>query len=198
MKTSLGTSLAAVATFALFGFSGCSKPPASPAAEVQAGELKLANGHLIQNGASNRFTGFMIEKYSGGQLKSRSSVSNGLLWGLSEGWHSNGQLQVREEFRAGLSEGLRVKWETNGAKLSEATTLGGKLNGSFRRWHPNGVLAEEVEMKDDQPDGRARAWYPSGALKAEMRTARGNVVEQKRWADGDVPASALARATESP
>lgn len=197
MKTRFAAPFAAT-ILALVGLSGCSKPPASPVVEAPAGELQLTNGRLVQFGQSNYFTGFMVEKYPDGQLKSRSSVSNGVLWGWSEGWHTNGQLQVREQFQAGLSEGLRAKWETNGAKLSEATTVAGKLTGPFRRWHPNGVLAEEVEMKDDQPNGRARAWYPSGSLKAEMRMAKGSVVEQKHWADGEAPATALAAINKAP
>jgi len=179
---------------ALLGFSGCKKPQAVAVIEANASELKLTNGHLVRIGQTNYFTGLMVERYAGGALKSRSSISNGVMSGTSEGWFTNGVLQVREEFRAGVSEGVRTKWDLNAAKVSEATIAGGKLNGPFRRWHPNGVLAEEVEMKNDKPEGRARAWYPSGALKTEMRMAAGKVVEQKQWNDGEAPAQTVASA----
>lgn len=191
-------SIGAVAvTVALLGFSACSKAPTIQTAEALASELHLTNGHLSQIGHSNYFTGLMIEKYAGGRLQSRCSVSNGVLWGLSEGWHTNGQLQVQENFRDGLADGLRTKWEINGVKLSEATIAGGKLNGRFRRWYTNGILAEEVEMKADKPHGLARAWYPTGSPKAEMRMADGSVVQQKRWEDSELPAAGLASSTRA-
>jgi antitoxin component YwqK of YwqJK toxin-antitoxin module len=187
--------------FAIIGplaMAACSRKTAPRnSVEISADALRLTNGVLVQVGTTNIFTGVMAEKYPGGELRSRSSISNGVLWGVSEGWHTNGQLQVREQFRAGIAEGLRTKWETNGAKISEAMIAGGKLNGPFRRWHRNGVLAEEVKMKNGQPDGLARAWYPSGCPKAEMRMAAGSILEQKRWADGELPAAMMASAAAS-
>ncbi|MDX1951029.1 MAG: toxin-antitoxin system YwqK family antitoxin [Verrucomicrobiota bacterium] len=172
-----------VAILALVGLSACSKKSAPPTVEILLTDLVQTNGRLFKIGDSNYFTGVMIEKFPDGQLKSRSSVSNGVLWGLSEGWHTNGQLQVRETFLDGKSEGLRSKWDFNGVKISEATIVGGKLNGLFRRWHTNGILADEVVMTNDQPNGLARAWYPSGAPKAEIQLANGDILHQKRWDD---------------
>ncbi len=182
---------------AFLGLSACNRQPAPPLAaappEVPLAELKLTNGQLFQVGHTSPFTGQMLESYAGGQAKSRSAISNGVMWGLSEGWHTNGQLQVREHFRSGVSDGLRTKWDTNGLKLSEAQIVAGQLNGLFLRWHPNGVLAEQVEMKHGQPDGLARSWHPSGSLKSEVRMAAGKVVEQRSWSDGEANEPTLAR-----
>lgn len=180
------------------GLSGCSRhEEAAVHPEPQPtllSDLRLTNGCLHQIGQSDAFSGYMVEKYPDGSLKSRSVVSNGVLWGLSEGWHTNGNLQVREFFASGVSDGVRTKWETNGVKLSEAVIVGGKLNGPFRRWHSNGSLSEQVDMKDGIPDRVARTWYPSGCPKAEMRMVSGRIVEQKNWADGDLPAALFTAA----
>ena len=40
--------------------------------------------------ADHAVHGNMVEYYAPGRLQSRSVVSNGLLHGLSEGWHTNG------------------------------------------------------------------------------------------------------------
>ena len=121
------------------------------------------------------------------RLQSRSVVSNGVLHGLSEGWHTNGVRQVAEYFVSGVSEGVRVKWYPDGAKLSEAAIAGGKLNGTFRRWHENGRLAEQIELRADQPHGESVAYHPSGFLKTRLRMDRGQLVTTESFKDGEVP-----------
>ena len=160
------------------------KPPA-PLPEVQRTLLTLLEGRLHLVGATNAFTGWMIETNAQGGLRSRSSISNGLLEGASEGYHTNGQRQVLEHFRAGTSHGPRTKWYPNGRKASETQVADGKLEGLFVRWAEDGSLAEEIPMKDGQPDGLSRSYYPSGCVKAEALMKGGKLVEQHFWPDGE-------------
>ena len=166
------------------------RPQTGPATEALRGQLTLRDGRLYAAGEGDPFTGSMIERRPDGTLQARSSLSNGLLEGLSEGWHTNGQRQVLESFHAGVSDGLRTKWHPNGQKLSEATIKSGKIEGLFRRWDETGALSEEITMRDGKPDGRSRAFYPSGSLKAEARMQQGNLIEQHFWKDGERPVSA--------
>jgi len=169
---------------------------AAPAPEVLRAELRPQAGRLYRAGREQvAFTGWMIERYESGVLKSRSRIVEGLLEGVSEGWHPNGQMQVREHFQAGVSHGLRTKWHENGVKQSEGTVVEGKLQGVFRRWHENGKLAEEMELNGDTPEGLARSFYPSGFLKAQARLKEGQVTEQKFWKDGERHAGSAAEAT---
>jgi antitoxin component YwqK of YwqJK toxin-antitoxin module len=154
--------------------------------ELARTDLVLREGRLCKNASAAPFTGWMVEFYENHGLKSRSAISNGLLHGLSEGWHTNGRMQIREEFKMGVSQGLRTKWYPSGAKLSEVPVADGKLHGTFRRWHENGSLAEQVAMQKGQPEGSSWAYYPSGFLKARARMSQGKLVEQKYWADGEV------------
>ncbi len=163
------------------------KPPT--VTEVLSSELTRREGLLYQGDMKKPFTGVMLEKYAGGGLKSRSTVHDGFLDGLSEGRHTNGQVQVREFFKKGVSHGLREKWSENGVKLSAGPIVEGKHEGIFRRWHENGALAEEVTMRQGEPDGLSRSFYPSGFLKAQVTLKSGKVVEQKSWADGEVKES---------
>jgi antitoxin component YwqK of YwqJK toxin-antitoxin module len=148
-------------------------------------ELALRNGKLFQEGQGSPFTGHMVENYPSGQLKSKSSVIDGVLNGPSEGWHTNGQMQVREIFKNGISDGVRKTWFENGKQATETTIVNGKLNGPFRKWHENGQLAEQMDMKDGQADGIALSYFPSGFLKARVRLEAGKVLEQKFWKDGE-------------
>ena len=163
-------------------------PPPPPPAEVLRKDLTLRDGRFYQSGATNPFSGIVVELYQDGKTLARSSVSNGLLNGVSEGWHTNGQRQIIEHFKDGVSDGLRLKWFENGTNQSEAAIIQGKIEGTFRRWHENGQLAEQIEMKDGKPDGVALAYYPSGFLKARTRVEGGKTIDQKTWEDGQLKA----------
>lgn len=156
-------------------------------------ELQLRDGRLHRLAETNAFTGWMVEHYEDGALRSRSALSNGLLHGLSEGWHTNGQLQVTETFREGVSHGLRSKWHPSGSKLSEGQIVDGKFNGVFRKWHENGVLAEQLEFVNGQPAGLSLAYFPSGSLKARVTLKAGQVAEQQFWKDGESNELVVAR-----
>lgn len=153
-------------------------PPPAPLREVSRTDLTRTNDRLQVPGESQAFTGWMLDRYPDGTLRSKSAVSNGLLQGVSEGWHTNGTIQIREFFVDGVSHGLRTKWSPEGTRISEATVEHGKIQGMFRRWHTNGSLAEEVSMKDDQPDGVAQAFHPDGTLKTRVTLRNGTVVKQ--------------------
>ncbi len=153
--------------------------------EVARTNLVLVEGRLRQTGGPIPFAGFMVEHYADGTLRSRSTISNGLLHGLSQGWHTNAQLQVSEHFQQGISHGLRTKWYPAGAKQSEATIVDGKLNGPFRQWHENGALSQQVDFADDQPKGLSLAYFPSRYLKARVVMQDGQPIEQEFWKDGE-------------
>jgi antitoxin component YwqK of YwqJK toxin-antitoxin module len=157
-----------------------------PPREVPVSELTLREGRSYWKDDTTPFTGIITETYQGGGPKSRSVLSNGLMHGVSEGWHTNGVLQVREHFVEGISHGLREKWFPSGAKISEANIKSGKLDGRFRSWHENGSPAEEITMKDGQPDGLSMAYHPDGSLKAKATLQDGKVIEQQFWKPGEL------------
>jgi antitoxin component YwqK of YwqJK toxin-antitoxin module len=159
------------------------QPP--PPLEVPRTELALRNGLLYRNNEPLPFTGSMIELHTNGALKSRSSVAEGLLEGISQGWYTNGVLQVRENFQHGVSHGRRTKWHENGKLMSEGTIDRGQHHGLFRRWHENGQLAEEVTLVHGKADGLSRSYHPSGCLKARVVLKMGEVIEREFWNDGE-------------
>jgi antitoxin component YwqK of YwqJK toxin-antitoxin module len=162
------------------------KPVPEAPPEVLASELARREGRLYHGNQKHPFSGVMLERYAGGGLKSRSVVHNGVLDGLSEGWHTNGQFQVREFFKQGVAHGRREKWHENGSKMSAGEIVEGKHEGVFRRWHENGTLAEELTLRRGEPDGLARTFYPSGFLQAQVTLKNGAVLEKKSWADGEL------------
>ena len=173
--------LAALAVAAVFFLNRSSPAPA----EVDRAALVSIDGRLHQAGQPGPFSGWMIERYPKGALKSRSALVEGRLHGVAEGWHENGQLEVREFFDQGVSHGLRVRWYSDGQKMSETEIVHGVPHGLFRRWHENGALSEEIRMRDGQPDGLALSFHPDGSLKSKAKPAGGKVLEQQFWNIGE-------------
>jgi antitoxin component YwqK of YwqJK toxin-antitoxin module len=161
---------------------------------VRTMEVEQQAGRLVRKGTTEVFSGWLTEAYASGILRSRSFVSNGILHGLSEGWHTNGVPQVRESFVNGRSEGTVTKWSIDGSVHSVATTQAGVLEGRFQRWHTNGTLAEEMEMRRGEPHGTARSWYPSGNPKAEVVLDAGQVVSRRYWDDATGEQAAVVAA----
>lgn len=163
----------------------------SPTDEVLRSELEWVNGRLCRRPGGPPFHGAMLERYPDGSLRSRSGVVEGLLEGLSQGWHTNGQLAIREHFVAGVSHGPRIQWYPSGSTQSVTTIHHGQHDGTFHRWHDDGTLAERVPLRDGQPEGVSLAFYPSGCVKARVVLHAGQVREQHFWPDGEQPAEAV-------
>ncbi|MEW6157671.1 MAG: hypothetical protein AB1813_09575 [Verrucomicrobiota bacterium] len=185
---------------AIVAFVFFRSPPPQRTGEVEATitELVRREGLLYRPNEPHPFTGYLVERYPSGALKSRSAIQDGLLHGISIGWHTNGQMEVREQFISGVSDGLRTKWYSDGNPLSESTIRKGAHHGTFRRWHENGQIAEQVEMNAGKPDGLSMAWYPSGFLKARTRLVNGQPAQQEFWKDGEAPALAAAEGNVRP
>jgi antitoxin component YwqK of YwqJK toxin-antitoxin module len=164
------------------------KPVTPPRAERLVSELVRQDGGLADPATGRLFTGWLLDRYPDGALRSKSWLSNGVLQGLSEGWYPNGVQEIREHFVAGKSQGSVTRWREDGTMLSEGIAVDGRLEGIFRRWHSNGQLAEEATLRLGVPEGVSRAWYPDGSLRAEVQLDGGTVVRQQFWKAGERPA----------
>lgn len=177
--------LAAVMVLVTYQIRTTSKSGTTPL-EVARTNLVLVEGRLRLNGNKDPFSGVMVEHYPGGQLMSRSGVTNGLLNGISLGYYTNSQIQVEENFRDGVSHGIRKKWYSDGAKESETQIVDGQLNGPFIKWYPNGGISEMAHFENGQPQGESKAFFPSGFLKARMVMEDGKPIDQQFWKDGEM------------
>lgn len=155
--------------------------PVAPPERLRS-ELELRDGVFYLAGTP--FDGFVIERHDNGQLKSRSTVSNGVLQGLSEGWHANGMPQIVETYVAGVSHGIRTKFYESGAKLSSVIVSDGQTQGVFERWFENGFLSERVQLTNGVAHGESLAFHPDGSLKARVQMNQGNVVNHQFWEPG--------------
>lgn len=179
----VGVALICATVLMVFQWQPAPAPQEPPPVERLRHDLVLREGQLFDD--DTPFTGFVVERYGGGELKSRSAVSNGFLEGLSEGWHTNGVIQVREYFVRGVSHGIRTKFYPNGNKLSVAKIVSGTVEGHFERWHENGQLAEVITLSNGVAHGESLAFHPDGSLKARVQLEQGKVVTQDFWKPGE-------------
>jgi antitoxin component YwqK of YwqJK toxin-antitoxin module len=119
----------------------------------------------------------MVEFYPDGTLQSRSAVSNGLLHGVSEGWHTNGVLAITEVFVSGTSHGTRTKWDASSNRIAETTISAGQIHGSHREWYTNGQPALEMSMVDGKAQGLARKWNPDASMAGQWVLSNGVVIQ---------------------
>ena len=153
--------------------------------EIFLSELDRRDGAFYSKGTLNLYTGWVVERYGDGVMKSRTEVMDGRLQGVSEGYYTNGQMQVREYFTNGVSHGLRTKWRIDGSKLSEGTIVAGEFDGVFRKWHENGKLHQRVEMSNGVPHGVSHGWFPSGFLQSRVVMENGKISDREDWKDNE-------------
>ena len=154
-----------------------SKRDTVPPEQVSRNQLVLQQGRLMKTSQTNAFTGLMVEFYPDGTLQSRSVVSNGLLHGVSEGWHTNGVLAITEVFVDGKSHGTRIKWDAASNRIAETTISAGQIHGSHREWYTNGQPALEMSMVDGKAQGLARKWNLDASLAGQWVLSNGVVVQ---------------------
>lgn len=165
---------------------------------VHRQHLEDREGQWFQTGDLRAFTGWMVDTYPDGAVRLRSSLVDGRLHGISEGWSTNGVRELRESFKLGLADGVRTTWYPNGHQRSEGTLVAGLQQGEFRQWHDTGGLAARIKFKNGQPHGLSQAWYPSGCLQAEALMTQGHVAVRHFYQDGEQRVSALLAEASNP
>ncbi len=75
-----------------------------------------------------------VDRHLAGELKSRSTLGDGLFEGVSAGGYAYRVREIREGFRSGISDGGRTQWSPIGLIKSEATIKKGKSTGVYSEW----------------------------------------------------------------
>lgn len=180
-KVSPATWLLAITLSALGGWwiSQQEQPkPVEAERELLLSLIVRSNDMMFASGATNPFTGAVVEYYSNGKLKSKTEVETGKLHGVSHGYFTNGQMQVEEFFTNGVSHGIRKKWHLDGTLLSEGEIIAGQFHGAFKKYHENGKLAQEVMLSNGVPHGISRSWDTNGSVLNTVEMRNGKKVEE--------------------
>ncbi len=114
------------------------------AVDVSKTKKITQNGIEITTYEGNPLTGFLIESYPNGKLKSWITIKDGIANGLWQEWLENGHLRYNAYWKDGKGHGL------------------------WQYFHDNGVLRYEESYLMDIPNGISRTYYNSGKLQNDF------------------------------
>lgn len=117
-----------------------------------------------------------------GNLSDELPMSNGVPHGTARWWRQDGKTLASEHsYKDGLLEGVSRGWHPNGVLASETWYRRGKKHGWEREWNSKGELVWELPYRDGKLHGVARYWKGVAELQAPLRKMPKSV---SFWMDG--------------
>ena len=108
------------------------------------------------------YSGKIFRNFSSGNIRSKGTMKNGKLHGVTLEYWENGQVQFETTHRNGKKNGSDTWYFENGTLLLESTYKDGKENGLFKMYHENGQLKGEVTFKDGKETGVFKQFDKNG------------------------------------
>ncbi|MDN5204758.1 membrane-binding protein [Fulvivirgaceae bacterium BMA10] len=121
-------------------------------------------GHLYYEG--KRYSGYVVEKFEDGMLKSFSSYFKGKLEGVYQSWYPNGRIRELRIYANNHKEGEHVGWWENGKPKFIYHFKGDVYHGSCNEWYPNGDPFKFFNYTNGQEDGPQQMWREDGKFRA--------------------------------
>lgn len=144
--------------------------------------VNKTTSELVRKGPSllrsdTLYSGFTVDYYANGQLKSKTGYFKGLREGKSVkhypdgsllekrdyrdnkkhgnhlGWWPNGNSKFDYHFEKGLQEGLSKEWHNSGQPFRFFTYEKGKEVGSQKMWEDDGTIRANYVVKDNHRYG---------------------------------------------
>ncbi len=134
--------------------------------------LERVNGLLYLGSAP--FSGYVVETYENGNLKSKVGWLNGKREGLSEAWYSDGSERERREYSENRKTGSHLGWYEDGTRKFDLNLKDGVYHGRCRQWFANGQLATEFHFVEGQEVGSQRSWNYKGELQGNYVVREGH------------------------
>ncbi|WP_299459710.1 hypothetical protein [uncultured Microscilla sp.] len=126
--------------------------------------LKRQGGKwLYQN---KPFSGTLVEHYTTGKVKSKSTYYQGEKHGVSKGWYAGGQRWFERGYAKGRKHGKQQIWWQNGQLKLTANAYNDMYEGSVKQWYFNGRLYRDFNYKKGKEEGHQRMWKTDGRIRA--------------------------------
>jgi hypothetical protein len=97
---------------------------------VNLNQLTLAEGNIFLLGETP-FSGFAIETFPDGRLRTQMSLMRGIEDGVTRCWHPNGRLKSERSFCNGVAHGRHQEWRANGVLLAQSLWHAGEQVQEF-------------------------------------------------------------------
>jgi len=112
------------------------------------------------------FSGYLVEYYPGGTLKTKSAYSDGLLESVSYGYYSTGEVMYVRPYVKGEKHGRHTGYYRDGSLKFLYHFAEGRSVGNHREWYHGGLLAQDLNYLDGQPFGPQKMWRPDGKIRS--------------------------------
>jgi YD repeat-containing protein len=129
---------------------------------VNLSQLTVADGNIYLLGETP-FSGFAIETFDDGQLRTQMSLLRGLEDGVTRRWHPNGQLESERSFRNSVSHGRHQEWRADGVLSMQATWEAGE---QVEEWSfdEQGRPIHHIRRPDQRPQAMTYTYDAWGRL----------------------------------
>ncbi len=122
------------------------------------------NGLEITTYEGKPLTGFLVESYTNGKLKSWITVKEGIANGLWQEWLENGQLRFNAYWKDGKGHGLWQYFHDNGILRNEESYLFDVINGISRTYYNSGKLQNDFFWLNGKKEGVWSYYSETGIL----------------------------------
>ncbi|WOK07354.1 hypothetical protein RT717_01800 [Imperialibacter roseus] len=112
------------------------------------------------------FSGYLVEYYPDGTLKTRSAYSGGLLESVSYGYYPTGEVMYARLYVKGEKHGTHAGYYPDGSLKFRYHFVAGKSVGNHQEWYENGLLAKDLNYVNGQPFGSQKMWRPDGKIRS--------------------------------
>lgn len=159
MKCSINFMRSITILFIAFMLLGCSKSKIET--KYESGKTR-ASFEVNRNGQKD---GNYIEFFDNGNIKEKSTYSEGLLIGKRTLMYENGKIEIEEAYTEGgiLNGPYKVYYPTGELKL-EKLFENNLVNGKIKVYYQNGKLKEAVSMQNNEENGPFIEYYQNGAV----------------------------------
>ncbi|MBL8995252.1 MAG: toxin-antitoxin system YwqK family antitoxin [Spirochaetia bacterium] len=145
----------------LWALISCAHPvPENQALDATNAGFRLDRGFLFFH--NKPFTGQVVEKYPGGNLKSRTSYQTGKRFGTAETWYPTGGKDAVRYYKNGEKEGTHEAWWPNGQLRFRYFFRNGETEGDQWEWYSNSAPATHFQYRKGHEAGPQVAWRENG------------------------------------
>ena len=149
-----------VTVFLLMGCSGI------PKLEVSYEHPGVANINGVLHLDSIPFSGYIVDHYENGSLKTKTPYKHGQEHGMKIAYYEDGSIRCYRNFKHGQKDGIHQGFYAGGAKKFEYRFKNGDNLGTHYDWFENGQLAKLTNFKDGKPFGEQKMWRSDGKIRS--------------------------------
>ena len=133
--------------------------------------VSYENGLYFLNG--QKYSGILIQKLKGYNIKTYSSILNGMRHGTYKSFYEDGKPYEIRQYKNNFSVGKQYGYWENGQIRFEYNYYNEKKEGIQKNWYADGKPYYVYNYKNDKLEGLQQAWRENGTLFRNFEVKNG-------------------------